>query len=391
MKNIKSDITRGNINDINLYRDGIEILEETLNIYINYFSLSSYGLEDINLIIEYLVNGIEKYKNNILNAFYNYHIIENQDYIDFKLHYGINFKEFLSNIENFKRYSIINLKCFFSFWRLELETYVERNNMSLFKDKSYILIEIINNIENSVICILDETLDKGETVAINKLDYEILNFNKIIFDLDEELKKIFMDKYEIHSLSLNERLIILSDSFLDNVDELEKCIKTIFKNEFFIENLTQIDTTVEESIKKLINKYKKELNKLYVDELNNKEDTLKEICNFENKITDIDKIYEIFIDIISLENEYLKYMSYTFVKSFNLIENKLKYNLSRVFYNEFYRTIYDINSIEDLILIVESLEIKVNYIICNMATYMLNIFEDRYNSVIYKLRGRINL
>lgn len=390
MKNIKNDMTRYVINEINLYSDGIEILEEILKLYINCFSLSKGYSEESNRIIDYEIEDIEKYKNNALSTFYN--IIENQDYMYLELlQDGINFKEVLNNIENFKMDIIINLNQFFSFWRLELETYIEKNNMEFFKDKRYIFLETINSIESFINDMLNVTLDKGEVIVINKLEYEILNFNKSTFDLIEEIKKIVMDKYEIHSLSLNERLIILSDRFLDNIDELENNIKVILKNEFFIESLMNIDIVVEEEIKKLINKYKRELNKLYAYELNNKKSTLKNIYNFESKIIDMDKIYEIFIEIISLEKDYLKYTLDNFIKKSNLIENELKYNLSRVFYNEFYRVVYDINSIDDLILTVESLDIKVNCIIYNMVTYMMTIFESRYNSTIYKLRKRINI
>ena len=389
MKNIKNDMTRYVNSKINLYRDGIEMLEEILKLYINCFSLNNGYSGESNLIIDYGIDVIEKYKNNILNTFYN--VIENQDYIDSKLQDRINFKEFLSNIENFKRSIIINLKQFFSFWRLELETYIEKNNMDFFKKKSYVCLETINSIEKSIIDILNVTVGKGEAIAINKLEYEIVNFNKSLFDLDEEIKKIFMNKYEIHSLSLNERLILLSDRFLDNIDELENNIQVILKNEFFIESLTYIDTAVEEDIKKLINKYKKELNNLYAYELNNKKSTLKSTYNFENKIIGMDKLNERFIKIISLEKDYLKYILNDFIEKFNLTESELKYNLSRVFYNEFYRAVYNIRSIEDLILTVESLDIKVNYIIYNMVTYMMNIFESRYNSTIFKLRKRIDV
>jgi len=102
------------------------------------------------------------------------------------------------------------------------------------------------------------------------------------------------------------------------------------------------------------------------------------------------RAYAIGYKMFSIEHDYLSMMLNTSKFSFDEMTDEIKLSINTIFYNEFFRLIYYINSEEEFYTICRSFEDKFNYITCEIIKSSLRrIKNDYYNSIIDMLMDNI--
>ncbi|MEG2936764.1 MAG: hypothetical protein RR844_09805, partial [Clostridium sp.] len=113
-------------NDINLYKDGLEIVEGMLELYKNFFDLTDKEGRKHHLIIDYGVNVTEKYKEQWIEVFDNILIFrDNKLKLEIK---GLKVEDYNYIIYGMEKFFLKEYEVFLSSWDLEAATFVERNS-----------------------------------------------------------------------------------------------------------------------------------------------------------------------------------------------------------------------------------------------------------------------
>ena len=138
--------------------------------------------------------------------------------------------------------------------------------------------------------------------------------------------------------------------------------------------------------------YKKELNKYLAKEISESSLIRRNLIEYEAIDYSIMKsrAYTIGYKIFCTEHDYLSMMMNISKFSFDEMTDEIKLSINTIFYNEFFRLIYYINSEEEFYTICRSFEDKFNYITCEIIKSSLrHIKNDYYNSIIDMLMDNI--
>ncbi len=224
-----------------------------------------------------------------------------------------------------------------------------------------------------------------KNIVMNALNEEIKSYHRFIWNTVKELIIDLRGKDTLNKGDISDKIIIKEDEILYSLDILKEKISEVVRKEFIEVLLNLINEAFGDEFTKRIKVYKKELNKYLA----------KEIC--ESNLTKIESVgyattydnsmknreYTIGYKVFSLEHDFLNMMMNISKFSFDEITDEIELSINSIFYNEFTRLIYYINSEEEFYAMCRSFQDKFNYITCEIIKSSLKSIKDNYyNSII---------
>ena len=181
-----------------------------------------------------------------------------------------------------------------------------------------------------------------------------------------------------------DKIIIKEDEVLSFLDDFQEKIGFVIKEEFLNTVLNLINKILGNQLNEKIKTYKEELNKYLsreISEVNiNRRDLIKYTIVDEMVMEKTE--YNICYKIFSIQHDYLDMMLNISKYSFDEITDEVKSSINTIFYNEFFKSIYYINSEEDFYSICSILEEKFTYIIYGLIKSSLKNIKDKYYNYI---------
>ncbi len=381
MEEVNKTLVISLYNQINLYLDIVEIFEYLQKEFSSYFKYDSSITESMTkeFIGDFNTFVIVEEKERIEKVFHKVHTSEDHKVsshalskevkIDKKLIHDI-----LDSIEKNinSRLNLFKKKCDLEVYTLhmkhgEKEIYNELNRY-IYEDMEGILSYI------------EIGIFELKNIVMNALNEEIKSYHRFIWNA---FKELIVDLRGIDTLNkgdISDKIIIKEDEILNSLDVLKEKISEVVRKEFIEVLLNLINEAFGDEFTKRIKIYKKELNKYLA----------KEIC--ESNLTKIESIrytttydksmgnreYTIGYKVFSLEHDFLNMMINISKFSFDEITDEIELSINSIFYNEFTRLIYYINSEEAFYAMCRSFQDKFNYITCEIVKFSLRSIKDNY-------------
>ncbi|GEM_PF-5136994 len=384
----KKEATFDSLNDdINSYSDALEILNNMGTLYKSYFNFQQNKLINRDdFIVDCGTHVIGKCSVKGLRIF---HDILTSNTTEFNQIINIPDDEILYTIAEVQKTISQRLHLFSSSWYLEVRTFVEKNGPKLNDLNYHMVMASIDYSKSFIFDIMATTMERHHKKVTEKVKKEIAGFNRRLWILQRDIKSQFQNKRNLESREFNEGIFSVRDRFLEEVEGLKSSIEQLIVNELFIDSARYISTVMESEIQLQIHKYKKKLNKCFIEEMSLLKEKRSYDYNFNNKNVDKAELYGKCREVLCVEGENLRLMLRMIVEDFNIIMDEIKFNLESVFYNEFYSPIYDVKSEADFKAMMMAFQDKVSYFVYNLAMNMIEIFNKRYHSnIISKMKDR---
>lgn len=393
MKEVNKTLVTSLYNKINLYIDIVEIFENLKKEFLRYFKYDSSITESMTkeFIGDFNTFVIVEEKERVEKVFHKIHTSEEHKVNCDALSKEVNIdKEFIANIlDSIEKNINSKLNVFKKKCELEVYTFHMKYNEK----------EIYNELNDYVYEDIEGVLDRLKLkifelkkVVIDALDEEIKSYHRFIWNTFKELIIDLKKKDTLNKGEIEDKIIIKEDEVLNFLDNLKEKIEIEVKEEFIDVLLNLINEAFEDEFSKRIKIYKKELNKYLAKEINESNLIRRGLIEYTT-IDDIameNRAYAIGYKMFSIEHDYLSMMLNISKFSFDEMTDEIKLSINTIFYNEFFRLIYYINSEEEFYTICRSFEDKFNYITCEIIKSSLRrIKNDYYNSIIDMLMDNI--
>lgn len=370
--------------DINLYKDGLEIVEGMLELYKSFFDLTDREGRKRHLIIDYGVNVIERYKEQWIEVFEDILIFrDNKLKIEIR---EIKVDDYNYIIYGMEKFFIKEYEVFLSSWDLEAATFMERN--SCIKNiGGYMMGQSKEAILNFNLKCIKEIIEAVRAEAYIELNNVINLFNRSISIEKDDLKYFIEHEGSIELSIFFDEVNLIRDSVLNKIETVEEKLKEIIEESLVEKTLSNINTAIEEKLRSIIKAYKDEINKIYIS--NMKFDLKGLPHKFNNKVIKNEELYRRCRAVLEVELNYLQFVRMIGIECLRILEAKAKADFNNVFTREFYSVINDGKSFTDFENIVEGYKIKADFILKNLTIGLLNDFIQRYNEIIHlMLRDR---
>lgn len=393
MKEVNKTLVTSLYNKINLYIDIVEIFENLKKEFLRYFKYDSSITESMTkeFIGDFNTFVIVEEKERVEKVFHKIHTSEEHKVNCDALSKEVNIdKEFIANIlDSIEKNINSKLNVFKKKCELEVYTFHMKYNEK----------EIYNELNDYVYEDIEGVLDRLKLkifelkkVVIDALDEEIKSYHRFIWNTFKELIIDLKKKDTLNKGEIEDKIIIKEDEVLNFLDNLKEKIEIEVKEEFIDVLLNLINEAFEDEFSKRIKIYKKELNKYLAKEISESNLIRRGLIEYTT-IDDIameNRAYAIGYKMFSIEHDYLSMMLNISKFSFDEMTDEIKLSINTIFYNEFFRLIYYINSEEEFYTICRSFEDKFNYITCEIIKSSLRrIKNDYYNSIIDMLMDNI--
>lgn len=371
-------------NDINLYKDGLEIVEGMLELYKSFFDLTDREGGKRYLIIDYGVSLIERYKEQWIEIFDNILIFRNNKLkVEIR---KIKVEDYNYIVYGMEKIFLKEYEVFLSSWDLEAATFVERN--SCIKNiGSYMIGQSKEAILNFNLRCIKEIIEAVRVEAYIKLNNVINLFDRSISIEKDDLKYFIEHEGSIDLSIFYDEVSLMRDAVLNKIEALEDKIKEIIQESLVKKTLSNINKATEEKLRSIIKAYKDEINKVYIS--NMKSDLKSLPHKFNNKVIKNEEIYRRCRSVLEVELNYLQFVKMIGIECLRILECKAKADFNNVFICEFYSVINDGKSFADFENIVEGYKIKADFILRNLTMKLLKDFTQRYNEIVHlMLRDR---
>ena len=393
MKEVNKTLVTSLYNKINLYLDIVEIFENLQKEFLRYFkydksiteSMTKEFIGDFNTFV------IVEEKERVEKVFHKIHTSEGHKVNCDALSKEVNVdKEFIANIlDSVEKNINSKLNLFKKKCELEVYTFHMKYNEK----------EIDNELNNYVHEDIEGALDglklkifDLKKAVMDALDEEIKSYHRFIWNTFKELIIDLKKKDTLNKGEIEEKIIIKEDEVLNFLDILKEKIEEGIKKEFIDVLFNLINEAFGDELSKRTKIYKKELNKYLAKEISESSLIRRDLIEYATIDYSIMKsrAYTIGYKIFCTEHDYLSMMMNISKFSFDEITDEVKLSINTIFYNEFFRLIYYINSEEEFYTICRSFEDKFNYITCEIIKSSLrHIKNDYYNSIIDMLMDNI--
>lgn len=371
-------------NDINLYKDTLEIVEGILKLYRGYFDLKDRELNNKHLIIDYGVNIIEKYKKRWIELFDNILVFKsNKSELMIK---EIKVEDFDYIIHGMEKFFLEGYGLFLSSWDLEVVTFGERNS-NIKNVSTYMIEQSKEAIQNFNVKYIKEVIEVVISEVHLDLNKVIKAFNRSILTEKDDLKYFIINEASIALNVFYDEVNLVREAILRKFDDLQGKIKVIIEEKLIKKTLEQINKVTEEKIGLIIGRYKEKLNKYYILTigLRGKPIDLREKtigCSYNNKLITKESLYRRCGAVLQVELKYLQFVRAIGVECFRIIEQEAEAVFNNVFDCEFYSGIHDVKFSSDLKNLIEAYRIKGDFILGNMVMGLLKDFIHRYHEII---------
>ncbi|WP_346934644.1 hypothetical protein [Clostridium sp.] len=393
MKEVNKTLVTSLYNKINLYLDIVEIFENLQEEFLRYFkyyksiteSMTKEFIGDFNTFV------IVEEKERVEKVFHKIHTSEDHKVNCGALSKEVNIdKEFIANIfDSIEKNINSKLNLFKKKCELEVYTFhMKYNEKEIYNELNNYVHE---DIEGALDRLKLKIFDLKKTV-MDALDEEIKSYHRFIWNTFKELIIDLKKKDTLNNGEIEDKIIIKEDEVLNFLDNLKEKIEIEVKEEFIDVLLNLINEAFEGEFSRRIKIYKKELNKYLAKEISESNLIRRGLIEYTT-IDDIameNRLYAIGYKMFSIEHDYLSMMLNISKFSFDEMTDEIKLSINTIYYNEFFRLIYYINSEEEFYTICRSFEDKFNYITCEIIKSSLRrIKNDYYNSIIDMLMDNI--
>ncbi|WP_346914975.1 hypothetical protein [Clostridium sp.] len=386
MKEVNKTLVTSLYNKINLYLDIVEIFENLQKEFLRYFkyyksiteSMTKEFIGDFNTFV------IVEEKERVEKVFHKIHTSEDHKVNCDALSKEVNIdKELIANIlDSIEKNVNSKLNLFKKKCELEIYTfYMKHEDKEIYDELNKYVYE---DMEVTLSYLKIEVIDLKKA-AMDALDEEIKSYHRFIWNTLKELIIDLKKKDTLNKGEIIDKIIIKEDEVLNFLDTLKEKIVGVIKKEFIDILLNLINKAFGDDLSKRIKIYKKELNKYLAKEISESSLIRRDLIEY-TAIDDIameNRSYAIGYKMFAIEHNYLSMMLNISKFSFEEITDEIKFSINTIFYNEFFRLIYYINSKEEFYTICRSFEDKFNYITCEIIKSSLRrIKNDYYNSII---------
>lgn len=364
-------------NDINLYKDALEIVEGILELYKDYFDLKDRELNNKHLIIDYGVNIIEKYKKQWIELFDNILVFKNNK-LELMIK-EIKVEDFDYIVYGMEKFFLEGYGLFLSSWDLEVATFGERNS-NIKNVSAYMIEQSKEAIQNFNVEYIKEVIEVVISEVHLDLNKVIKVFNRSILIEKDDLKYFIINEASIALNVFYDEVNLVREAILRKFDDLQRKIKVIIEEKLTKKTLEQINKVTEEKIGLIIGRYKEELNKYYILTIDLRGKTIG--CSYNNKLITKESLYRRCGSVLEVELKYLQFVRAVGVECFRIIEQEAEAVFNNVFDCEFYSGIHDVKFSRDLKNLIEAYRIKGDFILGNMVMGLLKDFINRYHEII---------
>ncbi|WP_346873725.1 hypothetical protein [Clostridium sp. UBA5988] len=386
MEEVNKTLVTSLYNKINLYLDIVEIFEYLQKEFLSYFKYDSSITESMTkeFIGDFNTFVIVEEKERIEEVFHKVYTSEDHKVSSHALSKEVKIdKKFIHDIlDSIEKNINSRLNLFKKKCELEVYTFhMKHDEKEIYNELNRYIYEdmegILSYIEIGVVQL--------KNIVMNALNEEIKSYHRFIWNTVKELIIDLRGKDTLNKGDISDKIIIKEDEILYSLDILKEKISEVVRKEFIEVLLNLINEAFGDEFTKRIKVYKKELNKYLA----------KEIC--ESNLTKIESVgyattydnsmknreYTIGYKVFSLEHDFLNMMMNISKFSFDEITDEIELSINSIFYNEFTRLIYYINSEEEFYAMCRSFQDKFNYITCEIIKSSLKSIKDNYyNSII---------
>jgi len=387
MEKVNKTLLTSLYNKINLYSELVEIFKYLQKEFLTYFEFDKSNIDTVyrrfigaynhSLIIKEKEAVERVFHEMLINTNYkgNYDILNQDKNID----EGFIIK-ILDSIENniICKLNLFKKQCqlefytsYYKYGKDEIEIYKGLNiylNKDIPRTISYFKLKFM----------------KLKKDVINILKDEVNNYHRLIWNTVKNLRAISNEKDKLDEEEIMDKIIIKEDEVLSSLDDFQERIDFVIKEEFLDTVLNLINKILGNQLNEKIKMYKEELNKYLsreISEVNiNRRDLIKYTTVDERVMEKTE--YNICYKIFSIQHDYLNMMLNISKSSFDELNNEIKSSINTIFYNEFFKSIYYINSEEDFYSICSVLEEKFTYIIYGLIKSSLKSIKDNYYDYI---------
>lgn len=371
-------------NDINLYKDGLELIEGVLELYKTFFDLRDKDGRDKYFIIDCGVNIIEKYKKQWIDLFDNILIFRNSK-CDFDIK-DIKVDEFHYIIHGMEKFFLKEYGLFLSSWDLEVATFIEKNN-SAKNSKFYMIEQSKEQIKNFNLNTIKEIIESVRKEASGELNNIIKAFNRSISIEKDDLRYFIINETSIDLNIFYDELNFMREAVLRKFDDLQEKIKLLIEEKLVKKTLGDINKVTEEKFAVIIRKYKNELNKCYILTIDLMENPM--VCCNKNKLITNESLYRRCGAVLEVEINYLQFVRAIGVECLRILEKEAEAVFNNVFNCEFYSGIPDVKFSVDLKNLIEAYKTKSDFILKNLVMGLLKEFINTYHEeILLMLKNR---
>lgn len=365
-------------NDINLYKDALEIMEGILELYKSCFDLKDRELNNKHFIIDYGVNIIEKYKEQWIELFDNILVFKNNK-SELMIN-DIKVEDFDYIIHGMGNLFLTEYGLFLSSWDLEVATFKERNRNAK-KINSYMIEQSKEEILNFNIKYIKEIIVAVRHEVRLELNNDIKEFNKSASIEKEDLKYFIINEGSMKLSIFSDEFNLMRESVSRKVDDLHGKIKVIIEEKLVKKTLELINKVTEEKVGLIIRRYKEELNRYYISTIDLRGKTID--CSYNNKLITDEGLYRRCGAVAEVELTYLQFIRRVGVECLRILEQEAEALFNNVFNCEFYSGLHDIKFVGDFKNLIEAYKIKGDFILDNMVKKLLKEFINRYHEIIF--------
>jgi hypothetical protein len=395
MEKVNKPLLTSLYNKINLYLEIVETFEYIQKEFLNYFKYDKSNIEtmtkefigDFNTFV--IVEEKEIVEKNFHKIIMNEKCKENCEALSQEINID---KEYtigiLDSIENNINY---NLSLFKKQFELEVFTFYTKygeEDTEVCEELDKYFHEDITNI----LSYLKLRIIKIKKNVANILNEEISNYHRFIWNIVKGLRVDLKGKDTSNKAEILDKIITKEDEVLNYLDNIKEKIELLIKEKFLGIFLNLINETLGNQLDKRTKNYKEELNKYLAKEISEVDIIRKELVEYttvDDKTMEKTSYY-ICSKVFSIQHDYLDMMININKLSFDEITDEIKFSINTMFYNEFFRPIYYINSELELYSICSILEEKFSYIIYGLIKSSLkNIKDNYYNTIINMLLDNI--
>lgn len=387
MEKVNKTLLTSLYNKINLYSELMEIFKYLQKEFLTYFEFDKSNIDTVyrRFIGEYSLSLLIKEKEDVERVFHEMLINTNYKGKYDILNQDKNIVEcfiikILDSIEN-------NIICKLNLFKkqCQLEFYTSyykygKDEIEIYKGLNIYLNKDIPRI----ISYFKLKFMKLKKDVINILKDEVNNYHRLIWNTVKNLRAISNEKDKLDEEEIMDKIIIKEDEVLSSLDDFQERIDFVIKEEFLDTVLNLINKILGNQLNEKIKMYKEELNKYLsreISEVNiNRRDLIK-YTTVDERIMEKTE-YNICYKIFSIQHDYLNMMLNISKSSFDELNNEIKSSINTIFYNEFFKSIYYINSEEDFYSICSVLEEKFTYIIYGLIKSSLKNIKDNYYDYI---------
>lgn len=363
--------------EINLYKDSIEILEGILELYKSFFDLKDRNGENKHFLIDYGINIVEKYEYQWIELFDDI-LIYRKNEVKFEVE-DIKAEDFDYIIYGMEKFFNREYRLFLNSWNLEVASFIEKNNRAK-NIKVFIDEQNKETIQNFNLKSIKEIIELVRNEAKFEINQVIKRFNKSIGVEKDDLRYFINNKSTIENNVFYDELNLMRETVLRKVDELQSKVKIIIEEKLVKKSLEDINKLTEEKIFAMIKRYKEELNRRYTSILETKE---KKITGrYTGKLITSESLHRRCGVILEVELNYLEFVKAVGVECFRILEKEAEAVVNNVFNWEFYSGIYDVKFLSDLENLFEIYKIKGDFILGSMVKGLLKEFIERYQGII---------